>query len=243
MHFDSMTRWRDHAGLPSFTSFGMPELDAQTLPQSFEPGNGESPEDLRDRLYQLYRVPVYHAGQSDLKSAYVEIASPFFAKPILELTRSHPEHLRNGKTLFRHVVASRDIPIPYAVDAAIVPPRNLLAETRLRDLVCDELGSRCSRDVFTPEFADFLLAAWARPDRTGPRGAALATLRRHLRMWLPATLRSRLRKEAKQKQLDLRWVGLRAFIVIRMQARLAADSGSADADSRIERQIDVAEAM
>jgi hypothetical protein len=62
-------------------------------------------------------------------------------------------------------------------------------------------------------------------------------------MWLPATLRSRLRKEAKQKQLDLRWVGLRAFIVIRMQARLAADSGSADADSRIERQIDVAEAM
>lgn len=243
MHFDSMTRWSDHAGLPSFASFGMPELDEQPLPLSFLPSAGESPEDWRDRLYQLYRVPTYHAGQSDLKSAYVEIASPFFAKPILELTRTHPEHLRNGKTLFRNVVGPRDIPVPYAVDAAIVPPRKLIAEKRLRELVCDELGSRRARNVLSPEFTDFLLAAWADPDDEPGRGTRHATLRRYLRMWIPAAVRARVRKEAKQKPFDLRWIGLRAYIAIRMNDRLMADSGSAEADSRIERQLEIAEAM
>jgi hypothetical protein len=243
MHFDSMMRWCDHGGLPSFASFGMPEFDEQILPQSFEPAFGESPEDLRDRLYQLYRVPVYHAGQSDLKSAYVEISSPFFAKPILELTRTHPEHLRNGKTLFRNVVRPRDVPVPYALDAAIVPPRKLLADERLRELVCDECGSRRARDVFTREFTDFLLAAWADRSAGTGRDSHLATMRRYLRLWIPAALRSRMRSEAKRKQFDLRWVGLRAYIVIRMQQRLAADSGSADADSRIERRLEIAEAM
>jgi hypothetical protein len=238
-----MARWRDHSGLPSFTGFGMPELDHQELPRSFEPTNGESPEDWRDRLYQLYRVPAYHAGQSDLKSAYVEIASPFFAKPILELTRTHPQHLRNGKTLFRKVVGPHDVPVPYAVDAAIVPPRKLLAEDRLRDLVCDELASRRARNVLTPEFTDFLLAAWGDPKHRSIRGARLATIRRYMRLWIPASLRARVRKEARQKPFDLRWVGLRAYIVIQMNARLAADSGSADADSRIERQLEIAEAM
>jgi hypothetical protein len=221
----------------------MPEFDEQILPQSFEPAFGESPEDLRDRLYQLYRVPVYHAGQSDLKSAYVEISSPFFAKPILELTRTHPEHLRNGKTLFRNVVRPRDVPVPYALDAAIVPPRKLLADERLRELVCDECGSRRARDVFTREFTDFLLAAWADRSAGTGRDSHLATMRRYLRLWIPAALRSRMRSEAKRKQFDLRWVGLRAYIVIRMQQRLAADSGSADADSRIERRLEIAEAM
>ena len=243
MHFDSMTRWQDHAGLPSFASFGMPEFDEQALPPSFEPANGETPEDWRDRLYQLYRVPAYHAGQSDLKSAYVEIASPFFAKPILELTRTHPEHLRNGKTLFRTVVGPRDVPVPYAVDAAIVPSGKLLAERRLRELVCDELGSRRARNVFTREFTDFLLAAWADPKGAPRRVGRLATMRRYLRLWIPAGLRARVKKEAKQKPFDLRWVGLRAYIVIRMHERLVADSGSADADSRIERRLETDEAV
>ncbi len=188
-------------------------------------------------------MPAYHAGQSDLKSAYVEICSPFFAKPILELTRTHPEHLRNGKTLFRNVVGPRDVPVPYAVDGAIVPSGKLLAESRLREIVCDELGSRRARNVFTRDFTDFRPAAWLIRKGAPSRVGGLARMRRYLRLWIPAGVRARVRKEAKQKPFDLRWVGLRAYIVIQMHERLVADSGSADADSRIERRLETGEAV
>ena len=68
-------------------------------------------------------------------------------------------------------------------------------------------------------------------------------MRRYLKLWIPAGLRARVKKEAKQKPFDLRWVGLRAYIVIRMHERLVADSGSADADSRIERRLETDEAV
>ena len=226
MHFDSMPRWRDHPGLPTFTSFSMPQLDRQELPDWFEPRSGESPEEWRDRLYLLYRVPNYHGGQSDLKSAYVEIASPYLARPVLELTKTWPEHLRNGKSLFRRVIAPRDIPVPYAVESALVPPRELLGEARLRDLVCDELSSESTRGIFAPPFVDFLLSAWPK-DPVAAGTARFKTARRYLRMWTPQGLRSRIQKEARTKSIDLRWVALRAYIVCRMQARLAVASRDA----------------
>jgi hypothetical protein len=224
LHFNSMPRWRDHAGLPPLAQFGLPELDEQPWPESFDRLESESLADWRDRLYQAYRIPCYHAGQSDLKATYVEIASPLFVREIVELTRTHPEHLRNGKRLFTEVVAPHDVPVAYAVDSALVPPRSLMANRPFAELLCDELGSLRFRNAFTGEFADFLLASFSAPRPQAPIRGLLEAPRRHLRRLVPAHVRSRLRKAPKRKSLDLNWVALRAYIASRMLERMSDDA-------------------
>jgi hypothetical protein len=235
LHFNSMARWRDHPGLPRLGRFGLPHLDDQPWPEFFEPLSGESPEDWRDRLYQLYRIPAYHAGQGDLKAAYVEIASPLFVRSIMELTRSHPQHLRDGKKLFMEVVAPHDVPIPYAADSALVAPRDLMANREFSAMLCDELASRQLRNTFSSEFADFLLASFSSATAEPLARRLLAGPRRRLRLMVPAKLRSRLRREPKKQSLDLRWVALRACIASRMLARLAIDARNCDSQPVVER--------
>lgn len=224
LHFNSMTRWRDHPGLPSLGTFGLPHLDQQPWPETFEPLDGESPEDWRDRLYQLYRIPIYHAGQSDLKAAYVEIASPLFVRAVMELTRSHPQHLRDGKKLFMEVVAPHDVPVPYAIESALVAPNDLMSNTAFASMLCDELTSQRLRNAFSSEFADFLLASFPRAPAEPLARRLLAGSRRRLRLVVPAKLRARLRRKPKARSLDLRWIALRACIASRMLTRLAADA-------------------
>ena len=235
LHFNGMTRWCDHSGVPRLAQFGLSHLDDLSLPESFAPLPGESPADWRDRLYQLYRIPAYHAGQSDLKAAYVEIASPLFVRKILDLTRSHPEHLRSGKKVFAEVVRPHDVPVPYAVDSALVPTGDLMATPAVRELLCDELSSRRLRDAFTHSFADYLLSSFSSARDEPLSRRVLAGPRRYLRLWVPATVRSRLRRNAPKPAPDLRWVAVRAYIVSRMHERLAIDARTCDSQHIVER--------
>lgn len=219
----SMTRWRDFAGTPPLAAFGLPQLDEQPLPQSYAPHDWESPADWRDRLYQLYRIPAYHAGLNDLKAAYVEIATPLLVREILSLTRTYPDHLRNDKRVFREVVAPLDLPIRYARDSALVTPGQLLEISAVRELLCDELSSQDLRGALSAQFADHLLNSWPRPAARS-RAGYWQRCRKQLHLRVPASLRRRLRGNGKAKSLDVRWIALRAYIVSRMLNRLEADA-------------------
>ncbi len=219
----SMTRWSDYAGTPPFAAFGLPQLDEQPLPQSYAPHDWESPDDWRDRLYQLYRIPAYHAGQNDLKAAYVEVAAPLLVREILSLTRTYPDHLRNDKRLFREVVAPLDLPIRYASDSALVPRGQLMEMPAMREALCDELSSRHLRGALTGQFADYLLNSWPSP-AASPRAGFWQRARRRLRVYVPASLPAHFGGKLKAQSLDVRWIALRAYIVSRMLNRLAADA-------------------
>lgn len=234
VHFNSMTRWRDHETVPPLADFGLPELDDQPWPQDFEKLDTESLEDWRDRLYQLYRIPVYLAGQSDLKAAYVEIASPLLVRDVMQLTRTHPGRLRNGKCLFTRVIAPYELPIRYALDTALVPPKDLMANPLVAEFLCDELGSMRLRQTFTGEFADFLLASFARKSTPSVAKGLLAGPRRRLRLLVPAGMRSRMRSKPKRKSLDLNWVALRAYISSRMLERMSVDARTSNALRTVE---------
>lgn len=235
LHFNSITRWRDHAGVPGFGEFGMPQLDEQPWPESFEVTSGESLADWLDRTYLLYRIPAYHAGQNDLRAAYVEIASPLLVREIVELTQNLPEHLRSGKRLFTEVVAPHDVPVRYAIESALVTRQQLYATPAFAELLCDELASRRLRNVFTSAFADFLLASFSRAPGDSLARRLLTGSRRRLRLLISAKQRSRLRKKPRERSLDLRRVALRAYIASRMFERLAVDArngGGAVAEER-----------
>ena len=223
LHMCSMTRWRDYADTPPLATFGLPQLDEQPLPPSFAPHDGESPSDWRDRLYQLYRIPAYHAGLNDLKAAYVEIASPLLVREIMSLTRTYPVHLRDDKRLFRDVVAPLDLRIPNASDSALVTPTQLLDVRDVQEVLCDELSSQRLKGALSAQFANFLLNAWPRPVAR-PRNGFWRRFRRQVGSRVPTSLRTRLRGSFKAKSLDVRWVALRAYIVSRMHDRLAEDA-------------------
>lgn len=235
LHFNSMTRWRDYAGAIPLAQFGLPELDEQPWPESFDKLATESLEDWRDRLYQLYRIPSYHAGQNDLKAAYVEIASPLLTREIMGLTRTHPERLRNGKRLFREVVAPRDVSVRYAVESALVPPGALTASPAVRELLCDELGSQRLRGVFSAKFADYLLSAVGRGQAAPLGNHLLRSTRRRLRLWLPGSVRAWVNSKPKRRALDLGWVALRAYIASRMMERMEIDARNGQTIDAVER--------
>lgn len=228
LHLNHMTRWCDHPGAPMLAQFGLQHLENQPLPESFSPLVGESPAIWRDRLYHLYRIPVYLAGQHDLKASYVEIADPLLVKRILDLARSHPEHLRVGKKAFLDVVAPHDVPIPYAVDSALDTRRNLMARPAFTEMLCDELASRRLRNAFTGRFADYLLASFSGVPAASLSRRLLARSRQSLRLLFPVAVRSRLRRKREVRVWDPRWVALRACIASHMLERLAIDARIGD---------------
>lgn len=230
----NMVRWRDYAHTPPMAAFGLPQLDEQPLPESHAPRNGESPSDWRDRLYQLYRVPAYHAGLNDLKAAYVEIAAPLLVREILTLTRTYPEHLRNAKRLFRDVMAPFDLQIRYASEPATVTPAQLMETPAVREVLRDELSSQQLRFALSGQFASYLLDSWPAA-ATRSQAGFWQRSRRRLRLPLPSGLRARFGRNSDTKALDVRWIALRAYIISRMLKQLAADARSGAEARRPER--------
>jgi len=222
-----LTRWMDFPQAPDLAALGLAELACPPIPEPLAQRDGESMQGWRDRLYQAFRLPVYMAGQAELKAAYVETANPFLTRALIELTRAQPEHLRRGKALFRQIVAPLDVSVDYAIENAIISPQDFLQTPRVREWLSECLCAQSLRQRFTPQLADYLLAAVAPPVKAGLRvraGAYGRRARQYARMTLPEAARALVRRTPHQRTFDPRWVALRACIASGMQERLAQDA-------------------
>lgn len=90
----------------------------QAMPEDLARRPGESIPAYRDRLYHGFRIPVGLAALTDVKTPFVEVASPLLARSVLETVRTMPDTLRTDKAVFRLIAKAAGPALPYATTSA-----------------------------------------------------------------------------------------------------------------------------
>jgi hypothetical protein len=219
----SLTTLADFFSAAEREAFELPE---QPLPERLVRGRDETLATWRDRLYQQFRVPTLLAGLTDLKTAYVEVASPLLARSVLECVRRLPDELRTEKQLWREVVGALLPDVALATRVAIPSLTDCVADRRVLTVLLDELTSEHAGTVFAPllraRFCAALRAALStsRPVRRERWHSSPALSRA-----VPARLRAVVRNwRVNRPSIEPVVLAFRAFVATRMHALLRADA-------------------
>lgn len=133
-----------------FQEMKLPSGLAQNWPAHFRPGQQETLETWRDRMYAEYYCSYCLGALNELKLGYMEIINPLAARNIIEQVRTLPDRWRNEKALLRHIVRQRSPAVPFAKYAAIDLGRNFLKHREVKTLLLDELRSTHCRSLLPP---------------------------------------------------------------------------------------------
>ncbi len=218
-----MTLWADYRNVPTLAHLNLQHLGEQRLPRHLEQHPGESAADWRDRLFHAFRIPSVYAALNDLKAPYLEIVSPLLVRRIVALARSHPEHLRTGKKLFRDL-ADVSIPVAYADAHATETPDAALAHASMMELLLDEVSSSRTREILSSDFASFVTTRLLEPSKPRRGLSRYATLKRSFKNRLPKLLTAPFARPRGWRTLSARRLALRSFLISRMVERLQRDA-------------------
>lgn len=210
----------DYANLT--TLLGRFGVAGNELPGAYQRESGESLPSWRDRLYHAYRIPVLLAALSDLKLGYLELINPLLSRRILQTVRGLPDGSRTDKKLFKEVVDSDGLAIPYATAAAISSQGSVIASGTYHRAITEVLlDTEGSGSPLPPG----MLAAIASGMSASPAvraSTAPASRRRRLASLIPALLRNRLR-DFKAKDIASSTLAFRAYLVCAMLKLVAED--------------------
>lgn len=197
---------------PHLAAFG---LDGQRLPAALERRDGESIPSWRDRLHQMFRVPLVLAALSEHKSTYFDAINPLLSRRALQVARTLPDEVRTGKALFRELVTRLGPAVPFT---GRVGAPNRLDSMRHPEVVRTmraALDSEAGTRVFGP------LAPWLSREISPVRHFCNRVVR-------AVTTRGRrylgIRKEPNAIHLDPLRLAFRLYIAITMIEQLEADA-------------------
>jgi len=129
-------------------------LPEQVCPEKYEPLTGESLHDYRDRLYQVFRMPLVLAALNDLKAAYVEVANPFLTARVIRMVRHLPLSVRWDKKLLKGIVEKHGPRLPFATRSATLGALEIAKLPRFREYMLGELQSDCARGHLSKALLD-----------------------------------------------------------------------------------------
>jgi hypothetical protein len=221
-----LTLWSDYRNVPALADLNLRHLEEQRMPAALEHQSEESAADWRDRLFHAFRVPCVYAALNELKSAYVEIVSPLLLRRLVELARTHPEHLRTGKKLFREITSEHSIPVRYADAHATENPDAALGHPRLVEELLDEISSARAREILSSDFASFVTERVRGPVKSRRRSSPYTSLKRALKRALPTQLTSPWAGRPAWRTLSGKRLALRVFLISKMSERLRMDARS-----------------
>jgi hypothetical protein len=199
------------------------ELPPQRVPPQLEQRADETLATWRDRLYQEFRVPQLLAALTDLKTAYVEVASPLLAAPVLHVVRRLPDDMRTGKRAWRELVSARSPTIPYASAAAVLSLKDFVSDTSMLQLMLAEMESSNAARVFGSNLRRYVASSIRDVLTSEPAPVKRAPARLSLISVLPLRVRRRWVTTLKPV-LHPMVLAFRAFIASRMHAQMQADA-------------------
>ena len=197
-------------------------MSDQVLPEGFEKMDNETPEQYRDRLYHIYRLPTILAALSDIKFSYVEQMNPLLSRNILHIVRSLPDKLRTNKSLFRDIVNRAGPAIPYATKSANAQAGNILKREDLADLMRRELNSEQARQIFDPEFL-ILVIQGIKTDNQNGNPVSAFDVRKIMASLIPRQLKNWIRDKGVRTNLDGNILAFRVFMIIRIHKVIEGD--------------------
>lgn len=209
----------DDANLRKFLP---PEMLAQDLPAAYRQRADETLEEWRDRLYHQYRLPIFLAALTKLKSGYVEQMNPLLSRKILAVVRSLPDRLRTDKMLFKRIVEKLSPPIGFATSSAIAEPEDLFRQPAFLEMLREKLSAATAAELFPAELRTYVLGKLDRASRSGPRPSR--KWKSTLKGLLPNWLKNRLRDTLVCPPIPAASLGFRMYLACAMREQLQADA-------------------
>jgi hypothetical protein len=227
-HRARLTLLDDFFDADEIESFDLPE---QRVPAELERGRRETLATWRDRLYQQFRIPTALAGLTDLKAAYVEVANPLLARPVIDCVRELPDELRTEKRLWREIVRSQVPDVPFASQVAVMALDEFVADREVLSLMLDELRGKDAADVFAPALLGKISAAIHAALRAVPAPRRPSRFKLRLARALPQGIVAAARSWRSVKPtLNPLVLAFRSFLALRMNGLLKLDAATRPAD-------------
>jgi hypothetical protein len=219
----NLTLLADYFEPDEIAAFGLSE---QPLEPAFAQRCEETLETWRDRLYQEFRVPHLLAALTDLKTAYVEVASPLLTRAVLECVRRLPDDLRTGKRAWREIVRVRGSAVPYARAPAVLSLNDFVSDTSMLELMLGEMESANAAEIFSPALRQTIAGSIKGFLTSGRAERKRISVRTRFMRSLPPRWRRAARRWATMKpELHPMVFAFRAFVASRMTALMRADGG------------------
>ncbi len=214
--------FRDYANVDGFN---VEEFEPKVIPERFHKAKGETLSTWRDRLYHEYRIPTFLAGLSESRLSYIEQASPFLSRRIIEAVRTMPDRLRTDKAVFKRYIKILEPETPIASRAGIPGTSDLLIRKEIRNIIIDELSSANAKNLFPSKFTKRILHDLSL-NRLGSLSNSkvsssvfLKKLPRNVKILLGAAKRRIVKPKIKYSKILLR-----SFIISRMNKILKDDA-------------------
>lgn len=210
---------RDFANLEDYRSYGLPP---QRMPEYLQKRENESAATWRDRLYHQYHIPTILAGLADLKLCYIEQATPWLSRRILEEARRLPDHLRTNKALYAGIVESVGPAIPFATEDATPTRQDILTRPAVVELLQDELRSRQTRSVLPQELIDDVSGGVRA--RKSEEESLVSRMVRTAKDLVPQAIKNRVRDSGVRPRVDENFLALRMVLISKMTEMLEEDA-------------------
>ena len=188
----------------------------QEVPEILEQKKGESISTWRDRIFQMYRIPVIQASLAELKDPYLEQINPFLSRKIVMMMRKMPDQLRTDKMLFRKVIQPLDNGIPYSRRDSNTPLNQLVAREDFKTMIRKELSSNHASQIFPKEFLYQIQSHLeSEPSKEYHQ------VRKRIMGLVPKNVKSFLVGRRRSFNLDENILAFRVFIICRMHTILS----------------------
>lgn len=191
------------------------DLPPQKIPDYLQRKNTETVENYRDRLYQEYRLPFVIGPLQDIPLSFVEIVNPLLHPDLIKFVRTLPSSLRTNKKLYADWVDTLLPEIPYANRPAIPEAFQISSSLENRDIFMSFFSDADAILMLGQPLMTFLMKNWK------PKEAAISQLqsgfRQQVAKRLPFGMKKFLRNKVTGYQLPVESLGLRAFLIYKMQ--------------------------
>ncbi|MBK8161615.1 MAG: hypothetical protein IPK65_00235 [Gammaproteobacteria bacterium] len=183
----------------------------------------------RDRLTYEYRCPVIWAALNEIKSSYVEVMSPLLSRRVLDAIVALPDHLRDGRSMYREIIAGLSPPIGFAEHNAIEPASGILASPAVVHYLRASLDSAEARELLSKDLIDVVLQKIATsPGRPVPRRSIVP---KYIKQLVPERMRMFRNRVSRPRDLDVNLLALRASLIVAMDRRMKADARTSSSRS------------
>jgi len=207
---------------PNIGSAAAFDCEEQRFPEALRQQEGETLMTWRERLYQEFRVATGNSALTDLKCAYVELVNPFLSRRIITQIRTIPDRWRTEKQLWKEIVRSMRPKVGFAKYSAVTEYEDVLKGKRMVEVIADELDAAHARAVLPNKLINFIRSkikvSGAEPGRRG------ISLRARIKYYMPMQLKNVLRHTVLKRQMDYNVLGLRAYMIVKMNELLAGDA-------------------
>lgn len=190
------------------------------LPVELLKRENESMEQWRDRIYHQYRIPTILAALNDLKLSHVELINPLLSREIISTVRTIPDGLRTSKKLYKEIVDSFGIDIPYAKYGSNMNFTSIFKQKEVVDEIRREIQET---DLIPETLIRFILTNLNDNTSTKKTLSRKGKLILNIKAVLPSFVKDLLKRNI-PTNIDVNLLAFRVYMIVRMNKILKSDA-------------------